>query len=93
MVAFTNPADGTVAIVVVNGGGAQNVSFFVSGKAWPASVTPYVTTDQLEAGRGDGHHGHRGTVLRLPRRAVGHDVRRQALGLSKEVLFTNELLR
>ena len=30
--------------VVVNGGSAQNVSFFVSGTAWPASVTPYVTT-------------------------------------------------
>jgi len=44
VVAFTSPADGTVAIVVVNGGGAQNVSFFVSGSGWPASVTPYVTS-------------------------------------------------
>jgi glucuronoarabinoxylan endo-1,4-beta-xylanase len=44
VVAFTNPADATVAIVVVNGGGAQQVSFFVSGTAWPASVTPYVTS-------------------------------------------------
>jgi glucuronoarabinoxylan endo-1,4-beta-xylanase len=44
VVAFTNKSDGTVAIVVVNGGGAQQVSFFVAGTAWPASVTPYVTT-------------------------------------------------
>jgi glucuronoarabinoxylan endo-1,4-beta-xylanase len=44
VVAFTNPADATVAIVVVNGGGAQQVSFFVSGTAWPASVTPFVTS-------------------------------------------------
>ena len=44
VVAFTNLADGTVAVVVVNGGGAQQVSFFVAGTAWPASVTPYVTT-------------------------------------------------
>ena len=43
VVAFTNLSDGTVSIVVVNGGGAQNVSFFVAGSAWPASVTPYVT--------------------------------------------------
>jgi glucuronoarabinoxylan endo-1,4-beta-xylanase len=52
VVAFTNPADGTVAIVVVNGGGAQSVSFFISGTAWPASVTPYVTTasSKLAAG-------------------------------------------
>jgi glucuronoarabinoxylan endo-1,4-beta-xylanase len=44
VVAFTNPPDATLAIVVVNGGGSQDVSFFVSGTAWPASVTPYVTT-------------------------------------------------
>ena len=44
VVAFTNPADGTVAIVVVNGGGAQQASFFVAGAAWPSSVTPYVTS-------------------------------------------------
>jgi glucuronoarabinoxylan endo-1,4-beta-xylanase len=52
VVAFANPADGTVAIVVVNGGGAQQVSFFVSGTAWPASVTPYVTSasSKLAAG-------------------------------------------
>ena len=52
VVAFTNLPDATVAIVVVNGGSAQNVSFFVSGTAWPASVTPYVTTrsSKLAAG-------------------------------------------
>jgi glucuronoarabinoxylan endo-1,4-beta-xylanase len=52
VVAFTNEADGTVAIVVVNGGGAQQVSFFVSGTAWPSTVTPYVTsaTSNLSAG-------------------------------------------
>jgi glucuronoarabinoxylan endo-1,4-beta-xylanase len=44
VVAFANPPDGTVAIVVVNGGGAQKVSIFVAGSAWPASVTPYVTS-------------------------------------------------
>jgi glucuronoarabinoxylan endo-1,4-beta-xylanase len=44
VVAFTNLSDGTVAIVVVNGGNAQQASFFVAGTAWPASVTPYVTT-------------------------------------------------
>jgi len=43
VVAFTNMSDGTVAIVVVNGGSAAQVSFFVAGTAWPASVTPYVT--------------------------------------------------
>jgi glucuronoarabinoxylan endo-1,4-beta-xylanase len=52
VVAFTNTADGTVAIVVTNGGNAQDASFFVSGTAWPASVTPYVTTasSKLAAG-------------------------------------------
>jgi glucuronoarabinoxylan endo-1,4-beta-xylanase len=44
VVAFTNPPDGTLAVVVVNGGAAQNVSFFVAGTAWPSSVTPYVTS-------------------------------------------------
>jgi glucuronoarabinoxylan endo-1,4-beta-xylanase len=44
IVAFSNPADGTVVIVVVNGGGAAQTSFFVSGNAWPGTVTPYVTS-------------------------------------------------
>jgi glucuronoarabinoxylan endo-1,4-beta-xylanase len=52
VVAFTNPPDGTVAIVVVNGGGAQSVSFFVAGTAWPASVTPYVTTSSSKLAAG-----------------------------------------
>ncbi len=52
VVAFASPTDGTVAIVVVNGGGAQQVSFFVAGAGWPSTVTPYVTTtsDKLSAG-------------------------------------------
>ncbi len=52
VVAFTNPADGTVAIVVVNGGAARQLSFFVSGTTWPGQVTPYVTsaTAKLAAG-------------------------------------------
>lgn len=52
VVAFTNPPDATLAIVVVNGGGAAQVSFFVSGTAWPGTVTPYVTsaTAQLASG-------------------------------------------
>jgi glucuronoarabinoxylan endo-1,4-beta-xylanase len=52
VVAFTNLSDGTVAIVVVNGGGAQNASFFVAGTAWPASVTPYVTTTSSKLAAG-----------------------------------------
>jgi glucuronoarabinoxylan endo-1,4-beta-xylanase len=52
VVAFTNLADGTVAIIVVNGGGSQNVSFFVAGTAWPASVTPYVTTTRSNLAAG-----------------------------------------
>jgi glucuronoarabinoxylan endo-1,4-beta-xylanase len=52
VVAFTNLADGTVAIVVVNGGGSQNVSFFVAGTAWPASVTPYVTATKSNLAAG-----------------------------------------
>jgi len=52
VVAFMNPPDATVAIVVVNGGGAQIVSFFVAGTAWPASVTPYVTTTSSKLAAG-----------------------------------------
>jgi glucuronoarabinoxylan endo-1,4-beta-xylanase len=50
--AFTSRSDGTVAIVVVNGGGAANVSFFVAGTAWPASVTPYLTTTSSKLAAG-----------------------------------------
>jgi glucuronoarabinoxylan endo-1,4-beta-xylanase len=52
VVAFTNLSDGTVAIVVVNGGSAANISFFVAGTAWPASVTPYVTTSSSKLAAG-----------------------------------------
>jgi glucuronoarabinoxylan endo-1,4-beta-xylanase len=45
MVPFVSPTDGTVAIVALNeGSSAQQVSFFVSGPAWPGTVTPYVTS-------------------------------------------------
>jgi glucuronoarabinoxylan endo-1,4-beta-xylanase len=52
VVAFTNLSDGTVSIVVVNGGSAANLSFFVAGTAWPASVTPYVTTSSSKLAAG-----------------------------------------
>jgi glucuronoarabinoxylan endo-1,4-beta-xylanase len=52
VVAFTNLSDGTVSIVVVNGGSAQQISFFVAGTAWPASVTPYVTTSSSKLAAG-----------------------------------------
>jgi glucuronoarabinoxylan endo-1,4-beta-xylanase len=45
IVPFVSPSDGTVAIVALNSGtSAQQVSFFVSGSAWPGMVTPYVTS-------------------------------------------------
>ena len=52
VVAFSNLSDGTVAIVVVNGGSAQQISLFVAGTAWPASVTPYVTTSSSKLAAG-----------------------------------------
>jgi len=52
VVAFTNKSDGTVVVVVVNGGSAQQASFFVAGTAWPASVTPYVTTTSSKLAAG-----------------------------------------
>jgi glucuronoarabinoxylan endo-1,4-beta-xylanase len=45
IVPFMSPTDGTLAIVALNSGtSAQQVSFFVSGSAWPSTVTPYVTS-------------------------------------------------
>ena len=45
IVAFSNPADGTLSIIALNSGTtAQQVSFFVAGAGWPAMVTPYVTS-------------------------------------------------
>jgi glucuronoarabinoxylan endo-1,4-beta-xylanase len=42
--AYTNPADGTVAVVAINNNtSATNVSVFISG-ASPCSMTPYVTS-------------------------------------------------
>jgi len=52
VVAFSSLQDGTVSIVVVNGGSAANLSFFVAGTAWPASVTPYVTTSSSKLAAG-----------------------------------------
>jgi glucuronoarabinoxylan endo-1,4-beta-xylanase len=49
--AYTNPADGTVAVVAINNNtGATPLSLFVSGAA-PCSLTPWVTaaTDTLAA--------------------------------------------
>jgi glucuronoarabinoxylan endo-1,4-beta-xylanase len=53
IVPFMSPADGTLAVVALNSGTTdQQVSFFVSGSAWPSTVTPYVTsaTSNLAAG-------------------------------------------
>jgi len=52
VIPFTNTSDGTIAIVVVNGGNAAQVSFFVAGTAWPASITPYVTTSSSKLAAG-----------------------------------------
>ena len=41
-----------INVVVVNGGAAQQVSLFVAGTAWPASVTPYVTTSSSKLAAG-----------------------------------------
>jgi len=42
---FYSPADGTTVIVALNSGtSAVQAPFFVSGMAWPATVTPYVTS-------------------------------------------------
>jgi glucuronoarabinoxylan endo-1,4-beta-xylanase len=53
MVSFVSPTDGTVAIVALNETtSAQQVSFFVAGAGWPASVTPYVTSDSSSLAAG-----------------------------------------
>jgi glucuronoarabinoxylan endo-1,4-beta-xylanase len=45
VIAFQNPADGTLSVVVINSGGATTVPIFVEGASWPASVVPWITTD------------------------------------------------
>jgi glucuronoarabinoxylan endo-1,4-beta-xylanase len=52
VIAFQNPADDTVAIVVINTGGATTVPLFVQGPSWPASVVPWTTSaaDNLTSG-------------------------------------------
>ncbi len=52
VIGFQNPADGTLSIVVINGGGATTVPIFVKGPSWPASVVPWITSsgDNLAIG-------------------------------------------
>ncbi len=46
VIAFQNPADGTLSIVVINGSGTDaSLPIFVKGPSWPASVFPWTTTD------------------------------------------------
>jgi len=45
IVPFYGASDGTTVIVALNSGtSAVQASFFVSGAAWPGTVTPYVTS-------------------------------------------------
>jgi glucuronoarabinoxylan endo-1,4-beta-xylanase len=53
IVPFANPSDGTTVIVAMNSGSsAQQVSFFVAGSGWPASVTPYETSSSADLAAG-----------------------------------------
>jgi glucuronoarabinoxylan endo-1,4-beta-xylanase len=52
VIAFQNPADGTLSIVVINSGGATTVPIFVRGSSWPASVVPWVTSPSANLGVG-----------------------------------------
>jgi glucuronoarabinoxylan endo-1,4-beta-xylanase len=48
--AYTNPADGTVAVVAINNNtGGTLISFYISGSA-PCTVTPYVTDASNDLG-------------------------------------------
>jgi glucuronoarabinoxylan endo-1,4-beta-xylanase len=53
VIAFQNPADGTVVIVAINTGRATTVPLFVQGSSWPSTVTPWVTdaNDNLAGGK------------------------------------------
>jgi glucuronoarabinoxylan endo-1,4-beta-xylanase len=45
VIAFQNPADNTIAVVAINTNtGSTTLPLFVSGMAWPAQVTPWVTS-------------------------------------------------
>jgi glucuronoarabinoxylan endo-1,4-beta-xylanase len=45
VIAFQNPTDSTLAIVAINANNAAaTLPIFVSGSAWPATVTPWVTS-------------------------------------------------
>jgi len=53
IVPFVSPSDGTVVIVALNSGSsAAQLSFFVGGSGWPASVTPYETSASSNLGAG-----------------------------------------
>ena len=79
VVAFTNQPDGTVAIVVVNGGGGPE-HFLLCRGHWLAGVRHPVRHDhQLQAGGRDGHLGLRRAVLGLSCGAIRHHLRRKAL--------------
>lgn len=52
VIAFQNPADGTLSIVAINGGAATTVPIFVKGSSWPSGVVPWITSasDNLAIG-------------------------------------------
>jgi glucuronoarabinoxylan endo-1,4-beta-xylanase len=53
IIAFQNPADGTLSIVAINGNSAATtVPIFVKGPSWPASVVPWYTTNSQNLGVG-----------------------------------------
>jgi glucuronoarabinoxylan endo-1,4-beta-xylanase len=52
IIAFQNPADGTLSIVAINPGGATTVPIFVTGSSWPASVVPWTTSSSANLGVG-----------------------------------------
>jgi glucuronoarabinoxylan endo-1,4-beta-xylanase len=52
VIGFQNPADGTLSIVVINGGGATTLPIFVKGASWPASVVPWITDNTQNIGIG-----------------------------------------
>ena len=60
----------------------QQVSFFVAGTAWPASVTPYVTTTSSKLAAGTAISVTGGAVLGVAARPVRHDLRRQTVDAS-----------
>ena len=82
VIAFSSKKDATVAVVVVNGGSARDVSMFVNGNAWPASVTPLRDNHELQTGGCHRHQRDRRTFYGLARRTIGHDVRRKTVSVT-----------